>query len=57
MKLSKQQLELLKLLKKLWEKYPEFRFGQLLGVIYSYEAGHLNDPFYKRDEDVIKYLK
>lgn len=62
-KLSKQQLELLKLLKKVWEKYPELRFGQLIynfileKVCDSERELIIQDPFERRDEEIIKDLK
>jgi len=45
--------EILKLIEKLWEKYPNQRFGQLL-------TNHVFDKdkiFYQEDEETIKKIK
>lgn len=44
--------EVLEELRKLWEKYPDLRFGQLL-VNLPFKS----DPFFMEDDEMIKFLK
>lgn len=39
-------------LRKLWEQYPDWRFGQLL-VNLPFER----DPFHMEDDEMIKFLR
>lgn len=54
--------EFIENLEKLWLKYPECRFGQLLfnftkfGTRTQY-LGMVVDPFHFQDEDILKQIK
>lgn len=56
--------ELLGALEKLWKKYPEQRFGQLLfnytriGTrTESMSVGAVKDPFFYADDEILKDVK
>lgn len=50
---EKQREEILEAVKRLWDKYPHYRFGQLL-VNFGFGRG---DVFYVNDGDFFNRLK
>ena len=58
--LNSTQKEILKSLERLWKKYPDQRFGQLL-FNYSLigtraELGRVDDPFHYEDEEMLNSI-
>ena len=49
---KKMRKEILRLIGENWDIYPEWRLGQLL----ANTIGHHKDPFYWRDEELLKIL-
>jgi len=59
--MKKHQHELLELIEKLWNKYPNQRFFQLLFNFTQLgtrtEIGTVKDPFFYSDIDILNQLK
>jgi hypothetical protein len=47
---------LLKELEKLWNKYPDFRFGQLIVNIFSTQDEY-KDAFFPEDDKWLEWIK
>ncbi len=43
-------------LKELWTQYPDFRFGQLLTMIFDKSEDYL-DPFFPEEDQWLKWIK
>lgn len=47
----------LKKIKKYWEKYPDFRFEQLVNIIsQSADQSKIKDSFYMEDDEFLKHM-
>ena len=42
-------------LKKVWEKYPEWRLGQL--IVNLSQAANIEDPFYVQDDRLLNTIR
>lgn len=49
--MSSSQAEVLSVIGRIWSKYPDLRFCQLLGNVFTH------DPYYVADSDLIKRLE
>ena len=49
--------EVTQLLNKVWHKYPDLRFWQLLGIIPMREVSNTPDLFYVEDNKTIEALE
>jgi hypothetical protein len=50
-----QQMTTLKALAKIWEKYPDYRLGQLIGNVFPTGSGA--DPYHMGDSEFIRRLE
>lgn len=50
--------EFTKELERMWQYYPDWRFGQLMINFLNYVASeHNHDPFFTEETEMLKYLK
>lgn len=50
-----QQTKTLRALAKIWKKYPDMRFGQLIGNVFPTGSG--TDPYYLGDAEFIRRIE